>query len=219
MNKQNRNRLIDTKGRRVEGLSEKGKGIKTKFLNLINNSMVITRGKEGGGGKEGENKGDKWNGDGRRLDLRWWTHNTIYQWCVIKLYPWNLYLREDPKKSTIIFWRAGPLYYRLPPLGECSRNPSVSVYQLVLLLEAALDFNEFFWKTQCICPSWFTRAPAHTAWVFSRFWPKTAWLPCLTLPIHLVLPHDFFWFLWMKKSSKGNDFLMWKKWNKKQQKH
>ena len=57
MNKQNRNRLIDTKGRRVEGLSEKGKGIKTKFLNLINNSMVITRGKEGGGGKEGENKG------------------------------------------------------------------------------------------------------------------------------------------------------------------
>ena len=37
------------------------------------------------------------------------------------------------KKPKIIFWRAGPLYYRLPPLGEGSRNPSVSAHQLVLL--------------------------------------------------------------------------------------
>ena len=26
-----------------------------------------------------------------RLDLGWWTHNTIYRWCVIELYPSNLY--------------------------------------------------------------------------------------------------------------------------------
>ena len=29
-------------------------------------------------------------------------------------------------------------------LGECSRNPSISVYQLALLWEAAFSFSEFF---------------------------------------------------------------------------
>ena len=31
------------------------------------------------------------NGDGRRPDLGWQTHNTIYRWCIIELYTWNLY--------------------------------------------------------------------------------------------------------------------------------
>ena len=34
--------------------------------------------------------------------------------------------------------------YRLPPLGECSRNPSVSVYQLALLWEAVSGYSDFF---------------------------------------------------------------------------
>ena len=58
-----------------------------------------------------------------------------------------------------------PLKYRLPPLGECSRNPSVSVYQLALLWEAVLSFSEFFWRFfQHVCPfhdGWFTSAPAY----------------------------------------------------------
>ena len=31
------------------------------------------------------------NGDGKRLDLGWWTHNTVHRWCIVKLYAWNLY--------------------------------------------------------------------------------------------------------------------------------
>ena len=23
--------------------------------------------------------------------MGWWTHNTVYRWCIIELYPWNLY--------------------------------------------------------------------------------------------------------------------------------
>ena len=44
------------------------------------------------------------------------------------------YTRADPPpKNRIIFWRVVLLSYRRPLLGECSRNPSVSVYQLWLL--------------------------------------------------------------------------------------
>ena len=45
---------------------------------------------------------------------------------------WFIYA-GTPQKPRIIFWRADPLQYRLPPLGECSRNPSISVCQLALL--------------------------------------------------------------------------------------
>ena len=44
---------------------------------------------------------------------------------------------------------------RLPPLGECSRNPPVSVYQLALLWEAAFSFSEFFLRPfQRLAISW-----------------------------------------------------------------
>ena len=36
-------------------------------------------------------------------------------------------------KHMELFWRVGPLYYRLPSLGEYSRSPPVSAYQLALL--------------------------------------------------------------------------------------
>lgn len=31
------------------------------------------------------------NGDGQRLHLGCWTHNTVYRWCTLKLYTWKLY--------------------------------------------------------------------------------------------------------------------------------
>ena len=43
-----------------------------------------------------------------------------------------IYDGGDPKTG-ISFWRADPLKYRLPLLGECSRNPSVSGHQLVVV--------------------------------------------------------------------------------------
>ena len=59
LNKQNRNRLIDTenrlallKGRGLEGLGEKCEGSKqTKNLADTDTNTVITRGKGGGGGR------------------------------------------------------------------------------------------------------------------------------------------------------------------------
>ena len=30
------------------------------------------------------------NGDGRGLDLGWWTQNTVCRWCVVKSCTWNL---------------------------------------------------------------------------------------------------------------------------------
>ena len=44
---------------------------------------------EGAVGQIGEGKGGT-NGGGRRLNLSWWTHNTIYRWCTIELYTGKL---------------------------------------------------------------------------------------------------------------------------------
>ena len=41
-------------------------------------------------------------------------------------------MNGDPPNWNYLL-EGGPLYYRLPLLGECSRNPSVSVYQLVVV--------------------------------------------------------------------------------------
>ena len=53
----------------------------------MDNSVAIA----GGGGHVEEGvKGV--NGDGQcRLDLGWWPHSTVYRWCVVELWPWNLY--------------------------------------------------------------------------------------------------------------------------------
>lgn len=35
-----------------------------------------------------------WRGphvDGRKLDPGWWTHNSVYRWCITDLHTWNLY--------------------------------------------------------------------------------------------------------------------------------
>ena len=75
--------------------------------------------------------------------------------------------KKNPKQNEIIFWRAGPLEYRLPPLSEYCRNPSMSVYQLALLWEAEFGFIDvFFWRLfQWVCSfhdEWFTNVPTQT---------------------------------------------------------
>ena len=70
---------------------KKGEGMKQK-QKLIDtgNSMVITRG-EGEWGQVKEGKGEI-NGDRRRLDCEWWTHN-IQMMCyrIVYLKPVSLY--------------------------------------------------------------------------------------------------------------------------------
>ena len=68
-------------------------------------------------------------------------------------------------------------------LGECSRNPSVSMYQLVVVWEAAFSFSELFLKTlSTLLPiSWWViyehTCPHHTeCWaVFDQNWHE----PCV----------------------------------------
>ena len=62
----------------------------------------------------------------------------VYLLCV--------YERRPPKLNYLL--KGGPLVVQASPtLGGCSRNPSVSVYQLVLLWEAALALVKFFEDT------------------------------------------------------------------------
>ena len=113
-----------------------------------------------------------------------------------------------------------PLVVQTSSPGECSRSPSISVYQLMLVWEAVFGFSEFFFKTLLIgLPiSWWVTYkctyPHCAEWVFSSFWPTMAWPPCPTLPIHLISPQGHFLFPQWEKSSKGNVLLMWKRWNK-----
>ena len=64
-------------------------------------------------------------------------YSFICEYLIYLLYPnfdWVfIYMKDGPPPHGIIFWRVGPLWYRLPPLEECSRNPSGSVYQMVVL--------------------------------------------------------------------------------------
>ena len=110
----------------------------------------------------------------------------------------TVYKQAPPQNPGIILWKVSPLYYRLPPMGECSRNLSVSVYQLALLWEAAFGFSEFFFFEDSfnmfahfVMGDLGTHLPT-LCWVFSSFWPKTAWPPCPTIPIHPVLPWPIF---------------------------
>ena len=90
----------------------------------------------------------------------------------------------------IIFWRAGPLQYRLSLLVQCSRNPSVSVYQLALLWEAALGFSEFFLKTHS------THLPISWWVIYECTCPHIA--ECSAV----FAPSNFFCFYGWRKSSK-----------------
>ena len=111
--------------------------------------------------------------------------------------------------------------YRLPPLGECSRNPSVSVNHLVVLWEAVFSLIEFFWRLSTFAHFTMGDLQAHLPtlyWVFISFWSKKAWPAWPTLLIHPVSTHVTFVSL-MKISSKGSIFPMWRSETKKQLKH
>ena len=130
-----------------------------------------------------------------------------------------------PAKSIIIFWRVGPLWYRLPLLGECSRNPPVSVYQLVVLWEAVFCFCECFlrlFQSACLFHDrWFASAPAHTALSVHQFLTKNCMTPMPHPPYspNHTLSDFFFVFEHMKKVLKGKRFADVKEVRKKVQKH
>ena len=75
---------------------------------------------------------------------------------------------------------------------------------------------------QWVCPfhdAWFTSTSVHTALSVQQFWPKKECPPHAT-PYSLDLTLlTFFGFTGWKMPSKRNIVLMWKRWNKKQQKH
>ena len=120
-----------------------------------------------------------------------------------------------PPKPRIVFWRAGPLYHRLPSLGGCSRIPSVSVYQLALSERLHLTSVNFFWKTLSarLPISWWVicqRVCSPRTECTAVFAPRqhdscahAAYSPHLALSDSSVFP-------WMKKPSKGV-LLMWKR--------
>ena len=131
-------------------------------------------------------------------------------------------------EETLIIWggtpkiwnyllEVGPLWYMLPRLGECSRNPSVSVCQMRCCetSQAVFGFSEIFCKdsfntfARFMMGDLWVNLPT-LCWVFSSFWPKTAWPPprCPTLSIHPISPRATFLFCFpeWKKSSKRNIF-------------
>ena len=129
-------------------------------------------------------------------------------WKGYILYDFN-YTWGNPRKKTHNYLLAGNKS-RLPPLGECCRNPSVSVYQLVMLWEAVFGFNTFFWRLNMFAHFmmgylWVCLPTLH--WVLSTSWPKTAWPPCPTLPIHPISPKATFLFPWMEKSPQRKHFI------------
>ena len=111
---------------------------------------------------------------------------------------WN-YLLEDR-----------PLVVQASPTRWVFWEPSVSLYQLALLWEAVFGFSEGFWRFNTSAR--FTRGDlrAHLPtphWIFSSFWPKTAWPLYSILPIHPISPCvTFFLFPWMKIVLRGKHF-------------
>ena len=124
-----------------------------------------------------------------------------------------LCMTGTPPQTLNFFWRAGPLWYRLPPLDKCSRDPSVLMYQLSGCCERLCW--AFFWRlVQRVCPfhdGWFTITPAHTALITQQFLTKKQNDP-------RALPSLFTWsctekpvlfvclFPWMRKFLKGKHF-------------
>ena len=104
------------------------------------------------------------------------------------------------------------LLYRLHPLGECSRNPSVSVYQLVLLWEVVFNYSEFFFENstnlhiswwviyECTCSHLNT---LKCSVVFGQKWHDPHAPPSLFTKSH---PKRVFLSPWLKKVLKGKHF-------------
>ena len=118
-----------------------------------------------------------------------------------------IYTRQDTKKEKLSSGEQAPCKWVFSPLGECSRNLSVSVYQLVMLWEAVFGFSEFFWRLfQSICPfhdGWFMSAPIHTTLsvhsVFDQKWYDSHAPPSLSTWSH---PKQLLLFPQMNKALK-----------------
>ena len=98
------------------------------------------------------------------------------------------------------------LVVQASPLDECSRNPSVSVCQLVVFWEAVLGFSGFFWRLfQCVGPfhdGWFTSTPAHTVLSVQQLLPPEGMTPMPHPPV-LTPKQPFFVFLNEKSPQRG----------------
>ena len=106
-----------------------------------------------------------------------------------------LITRGDPKIPVCHLLEGSPLVAQASPTGGCSRNPSVPVYELALLWEAAFSSSEYFLKTQRICPfhdGWLTSAPAHTT-LSVQFLTKIGMTP---------MPHPPYWLFFVSPDEK-----------------
>ena len=121
-----------------------------------------------------------------------------------------IYTRQDTKKEKLSSGEQAPCKWVFSPLGECSRNLSVSVYQLVMLWEAVFGFSEFFWRLfQCVCPfhnGWFRSAPARSMLSVQQFLTKNIIIRLPHSPYSPDLALSNFFFPWMKKILKGKHF-------------
>ena len=141
------------------------------------------------------------------------TYHRVFLSKLLLIYEWG------SKQYQNYLLEGGPLLVQTSPLHECSRKPSVSVCQLVLLWEAAFSFSEFFLLNSFNVFAHFMMGDSQVHlstlhWVVCSFRPKTAWPPCPTLPIHLISPRaTISCFSRWKTSSKGR-----KKWNKQTKK-
>ena len=133
---------------------------------------------------------------------------------------WILLIYKGAKKMDLSSGGQVPCSTGFLLLGECSRNPSVSVYQLVLLWEPAFSLVNVFADFQCVCPfhnGWFTSISAHTALSVQQFLTQNGMTPVPHPPYSPNLaPSKFLCFPGWKKPSKGNVLLMWKRWDKLQ---
>ena len=133
------------------------------------------------------------------------------------------YMRVDPQNTRIFFWRVGILSYRLPPARWCSWNPSVSVYQLLLLWEAVFSFSEIFLKilSKLLPISWWviTSSPAHPTLSVQQFLMKDGMTPMLHPPCSSSLTPSDVSGCFPRWNTFSNILLMWKWRNKKLQKH
>ena len=124
---------------------------------------------------------------------------------LIDFYSVVIYVGGGMQKTLELFSGGpAPCSHRLLLLGECSRNPCVSVNRLTLLWEAAFSFSELgFWRLSVFAHFMVGDLRAHlptSHWVLISFltknsitpMPHPSYSPDLTL-------RNFFLFPWMKK--------------------
>ena len=103
------------------------------------------------------------------------------------------------KRNQNYILEGGTLVVQASRLGECSRNPSVSVYQLVLFWDTVFSFSEYFFEDSFKAFAQFMMGDlgAHLPtphWVFSSFLPKKSWLP---LPLFTLSHLEWLFFVFL----------------------